>query len=169
VGGVTYAPGTLYLYRTDDGGSNWSQVTVELPAGTENSELSIDADQMRFVSAKDGFLAVHLSGDSTETAIYVTHDGGNSWTLTPTLIPNGGWSDFLSPDEAIVYNGAQFYVTRDAGHTWSITPSDMAFSASSDSMDFVNMSSGWGINVDTENHSLYRTTDGGATWFPVIP
>jgi photosystem II stability/assembly factor-like uncharacterized protein len=169
VGGVTYAPGTLYLYRTDDGGSNWSQVTVELPAGTENSELSIDADQMRFVSAKDGFLAVHLSGDSTETAIYVTHDGGNSWTLTPTLIPNGSWSDFLSPDEAIVYNGAQFYVTRDAGHTWSIIPSDMAFSASSDSMDFVNMSSGWGINVDTENHSLYRTTDGGATWFPVIP
>ena len=169
VGGVTYAPGTLYLYRTDDGGSNWSQVTIELPARTENSELSIDADQMRFVTTNDGFLAVHMAGDSTQTAIYVTHDGGNSWALTPTLIPNGGLADFVSADEAVVYNGEQFYVTRDAERTWSIIPSDMAFSASSDSMDFVNVSSGWGINVDTANHSLYRTTDGGATWFPVTP
>src|SRR5688572_8301691 len=42
VGGVTYAPGTLYLYRTDDGGNTWSPVTMELPPGAENFELSID-------------------------------------------------------------------------------------------------------------------------------
>jgi photosystem II stability/assembly factor-like uncharacterized protein len=169
VGGVIYAPGMLYLYRTDDGGSNWSQAIFELPSGTENSELSIDADQMQFVTANDGFLAVHMAGDSTQTAIYVTHDGGNTWTLTPTLIPNGGLADFVSADEAVVYNGEQFYVTRDAGQTWSTILPDVAFGESFVSMDFVNMSSGWVITVDSAIHSLYRTTDGGVTWFPVIP
>lgn len=169
VGGVTYSPGTLYLYRTDDGGSNWSQVTLELPAGAENSELSIDADQMQFVTANDGFLAVHMAGDSTQTAIYVTHDAGDTWTLTPTLIPNGGSSDFLSPDEAVVYDSEQFYVTRDSARTWSIIPPDIDFGESFSSMDFVNATSGWVISGDAANHSLYRTTNGGATWFPVIP
>jgi len=169
VGGVTYSPGTLYLYRTDDGGSNWSQVTLELPAGAQNSELSIDADQIQFVTRRDGFLAVHMAGDSTQTAIYVTHDGGDTWTLTPTLIPNIGSADFLSPDEAVVYNGEQFYVTRDSAHTWSIIQPDILFGESFSGMDFANPSSGWVITVDQNHHSLYRTTDGGATWFPVIP
>jgi photosystem II stability/assembly factor-like uncharacterized protein len=170
VGGVIYAPGTLYLYRTDDGGSNWSPVTPELPAGAENSELSIDADQMRFVTRRDGFLAVHMAGDSTQTAIYVTHDAGDTWMLTPTLIPNGGSSDFLSPDEVVVYNGDQFYVTRDSARTWGIIPPDIDFGESFAVMDFVNVTSGWVITVDSANHhTLYRTTDGGATWFPVIP
>ena len=168
--GVIYAPGTLYLYRTDDGGNSWSQVAVELPPGAENSELSIDADQMRFVTRRDGFLAAHMAGDSTQTAIYVTHDAGDTWTLTPSLIPNGGSSDFLSADEAVFYNGEQFYVTRDAARTWSIIPPDIRFGESFPDMDFANVSSGWVISLDPANrHSLYRTTDGGATWFPVIP
>jgi len=169
VGGVIYTPGTFYLYRTDDGGSTWSPIILELPAGAENSELSINADQMQFVTANDGFLAVHLAGDSTETAIYVTHDAGDTWTLTPILIPNGGSSDFLSADEAVVYNGEQFYGTRDAASTWSIIPPDIAFGESFAGMDFVNISSGWVITVDPSNHSLYRTNDGGATWAPILP
>ena len=170
IGGVTYSPGTLYLYRTDDGGASWSQVVLELPPGAENSELSIDVDRMQFVTRNDGFLAVHMAGDSTQTAIYVTQDAGNTWTLTLTLIPDDGWFDFLSRDEVVIYNGEQFYVTRDAARTWSIIPPDIDFSESFFNMDFVNGSSGWVITVDAaSHHSLYRTTDGGATWFPVIP
>lgn len=170
VGGVTYAPGTLYLYRTDDGGSSWTPVTPELPAGAEKAELSIDADQMRFVTRRDGFLAVHMAGDSTQTAIYITHDAGDSWTLTPTLIPNASSSAFLSAEEAILYNGEQFYVTRDAARTWSIIPPDIVFGETFADMDFANMSNGWVITVDSESHhSLYRTNDGGATWLPIVP
>ena len=168
--GVVYSPGHVYLFRTDDGGERWSPVSIELPAGAENSEVGIDRDQMKFVSATDGFFALRMVGDVTQTAVYTTRDGGNTWTLTSTLIPNGGASDFLSSEEAIVYNGEQFYVTRDAARTWTIIPPDIKFGESFAGMDFVNASSGWVLTLDpTNNHrSLYRTSDGGATWSPIV-
>ena len=169
VGGVTYSPGTVYLYRTDDGGRSWSPVSLELPAGADDFELGIDQDQLEFVSAEDGFLVVRMSGDSTQTAVYVTNDGGDTWRLTPTLIPNAGASDFLSAQEAIIYNGEQFYVTRDAARTWTTVSPDIVFGDSFATMEFVNLNSGWIITVADEIRSLYRTHDGGATWLPVAP
>ncbi|RPJ23128.1 MAG: hypothetical protein EHM33_21815 [Chloroflexi bacterium] len=170
ISGVIYSPGTLYLYRTDDGGRNWSPVNLPLPAGAENFELGIDEDQMQFVSASDGFLVVRMAGELSQTAVYVTNDGGNTWTLTPALIPNAGASDFLSAQEAVIYNGEQFYVTRDAARTWSIVSPDIVFGDSFAAMDFVNPNTGWVVTVDPANHRLlYRTHDGGATWLPVIP
>lgn len=170
VSGVTYAPGTVYLFRTDDGGHNWTPVTLELPAGAENFELGVDKDQLQFVSANDGFLAVRMSGEATQTAVYITNDGGNSWTLTPTLIPNAGASAFLSAREAIIYNGEQFYVTHDAARTWTTVSPNIVFGDSFADMDFVNPNTGWVVTVDAANHhSLNRTTDGGATWYPELP
>ncbi|HEX9384947.1 MAG TPA: hypothetical protein VF918_01405 [Anaerolineales bacterium] len=170
VSGVTYASGTVYLFRTDDGGHTWAQVTLELPAGAENYELDIDRDQMKIFSAKDGFLVVRMSGEANQTAVYITNDAGNTWTLTPTLIPNAGASEFLSPQEAIVYNGEQFYVTRDAARTWSTVSPNVVFGDSFANMDFVNLNTGWVITLDPSNHrSLNRTNDGGATWTPVVP
>jgi len=170
VSGVTYASGTVYLFRTDDGGHTWAQVTLELPAGAENYELDIDRDQMKIFSAKDGFLVVRMSGEANQTAVYITNDAGNTWTLTPTLIPNAGASEFLSAQEAIVYNGEQFYVTRDAARTWSTVSPNIVFGDSFANMDFVNLNTGWVITLDPSNHrSLNRTNDGGATWTPVVP
>lgn len=168
--GVVYSPGTVYLYRTTDGGENWSPVSIELPANAENFEVGIDRDQMKFVSATEGFMVLRMVGDSTQTAVYTTRDSGNTWTLSPTLIPNGGASDFLSSEEAVIYNGEQFYVTRDAARTWTIIPPDIKFGETFAGMDFVNTRSGWVIALDPTNNqrTLYRTGDGGATWFPIV-
>jgi photosystem II stability/assembly factor-like uncharacterized protein len=169
VSGVTYATGSIYLFRTDDGGHTWSIVTLELPVGSEHFELGVDKDQMQFVSAKEGFLVVRMSGESTQTAVYTTNNAGNTWTLTPTLIPNAGESDFMSAEEAVIYNGEQFYVTRDAAHTWTTVTPNIVFGDSFAAMDFVNPNSGWVVTVADDHRSLYRTNDGGATWLPVIP
>ncbi|HZD41400.1 MAG TPA: hypothetical protein VE131_11795 [Terriglobales bacterium] len=169
VTGVIYASGTVYLYRTDNGGQTWSQVNLALPAGAENSELGIDRDQMQFVSADNGFLVIRMAGEQTQSAVYVTNDGGDTWTLTPTLIPNAGSSDFLSAQEAIIYNGEQFYVTHDAANTWATVSPNIVFGDSFGTMDFVNSNTGWIVTVTENHHSLYRTDDGGATWSAVIP
>ena len=170
VGGVVYSPGTPYLFRTDDGGRKWLPVSLELPAGAENSELGIDEHQMKLVSGENGFLVLHMAGESPQTAIYTTDNAGNTWTLTPTLIPNTGPADFISAQEAIIYNGEQFYVTHDAARTWTTVSPDIVFGDSFLTMDFVTPTVGWVVTMDPANRrSLYRTNDGGATWLPVAP
>jgi photosystem II stability/assembly factor-like uncharacterized protein len=118
----------------------------------------------------DAFLVVRINGNSTQQAVYVTRDGGRTWSQTPTLIPQGGSADFSSANEGVIYNGDQFYVTRDAAQTWTSTNPNVAFGDTFSSMDFVNLSMGWVITTDANSHhSLYRTSDGGATWFPLVP
>jgi len=170
--GVIYAPGTVYLYRTEDGGTSWNEQSLPLPQGAENAELAeLSVEKIAFIPPNFGFLTMRLTSENINLAVYVSSDSGNTWSLTPTLIPGAGSADFLSANEAVIYNGSQFYVTRDAARTWSIIPPDILFGESFAGMDFVNVSSGWVITVDpTTNHrALYRTSDGGATWFPVIP
>ena len=171
VSGVIYAPGEVYLYRTDDGGRNWTQVALTLPDGAQNFELGIDDDQMEFVAAADGFIAMRMSGESTQTAIYVTNDSGSTWTLMPMILSGAGETEFLSAQEVVMYDGEQFYVTHDAARTWVTVAPDIVFGETFANMEFVNTMSGWVITLNpTTNHrSLYRTSDGGATWFPVIP
>lgn len=171
VSGVIYAPGEVYLFRTDDGGRSWTEVPMVLPNGAQNFELGIDDGQMKLVSRRDGFIAMRMSGESTQTALYVTNDSGDTWTLLPMVIDGAGETEFMSQEEAIIYEGEQFYVTHDAARTWVAVSPDIIFGETFAGMEFVNTMSGWVITLDpTTNHrSLYRTSDGGATWLPVIP
>ncbi len=166
--GVVYAPGTAYLFRTDDGGAAWSPVSLLLPPNSANAELTIE--QISFTTANDAFLLLRNTSDPISTAIYVSNDSGTTWSLAPTLIPGSGEADFLSANEAIFYNRDEFYVTRDAAQTWNNVSPDIDFSEIFIGMDFLDTSTGYVITQDPTNHrSLYRTGDGGATWFPIIP
>lgn len=171
VTGVVYAPGEVYLHRTTDGGRSWKPVNLPLPPNAAGFELGIDDDQLKFVSATEGFLVLRMSGDSIQTAVYVTRDAGNTWELTPAVIDGAGASSFLTAREAVLFNGDQFHVTRDAAQSWAAVSPDVVFGDTFASMEFVNPMSGWVITMDpaTNQRSLYRTQDGGSTWLPVVP
>jgi len=163
IGGVIYAPGVVYLYRTDNGGRTWAPVAIPLPDGAQESE--IDFEGLQFATADNALLAIRMTGDRYQLALYMTQDGGETWALTPTLIPDSGSVDFVSAEAGVVWNGSQFFVTRDAARTWTITPPDVAFGDTFSRMDFVSPDVGWVITYDqTGRYNLYKTTDGGATW-----
>jgi len=167
IGGVTYSPGTVYLYRTDDGGVTWSQVGLELPAGAETSEIGIAG--MKFVNANAGFVALRITGETHRTAFYVSQDGGSTWSLLPAILDGTGTTEFVSAQEIVFYNGRQFYVSKDAGITWGATAPDVVFGDFFAGMTFADASTGWVIMSDMADHrTLYKSTDGGAAWFPLI-
>jgi photosystem II stability/assembly factor-like uncharacterized protein len=168
IGGVTYSTGTVYLFRTDDGGKTWFKVNLKLSPEAQNGDLSVD--KMEFVSSTEGILSLRIGGDSMQTVIYSTNDGGNTWSLAPAKLPSAGTLEIVSARGMIFYGNNQFYTTQDAAKTWKIIPPNVAFGESLTNMTFANSSTGWVITSDSSDHrALYKTTDGGATWSPIIP
>jgi photosystem II stability/assembly factor-like uncharacterized protein len=164
VGGVTYAPGIVYLYQTQDGGHSWKLVPVKVPTGYEQAELETLGP--KFVTLDAAYLPVTLTSQNGELlAVYSSHDGGKSWLLTPTLIPQGGSMDFVSVQDGFVWNGTNFYVTKDGALTWKTVSPDVSFGDNFSGMDFVSPALGFVVTSDASNNrTLYKTTDGGTTW-----
>ena len=167
VGGVVYAPGEAYLYRSDDGGETWFNINLVLPDGAADSELTVLG--LVFVSQTKGVLALRMTSDNAETIVYSTEDGGNTWTLLPVTFEGYGILETPSASEMVFYNNDQFYVTSDAGETVEQVTPEIPFGDSIVDMSFVSSKIGWVITSDptTGARSLYKTTDSGATWTPL--
>lgn len=164
VGGVIYTPGTIYLYKTSDGGHSWSQVTIQVPVGDEQADFETLGPT--FVSAKDAYLPVSITSQfGALLAIYASHDGGSTWVLTPKMVPQGGSMDFVSPTDGYIWNGKDFYVTHDGAQTWTIVTPDVAFGDTFAGMDFVSPTTGFILTNDvTGTRKLYKTTNSGTNW-----
>jgi len=160
IGGVIYAPETFYLYTTGDGGQTWASQTIPAAPSMQSIEVLIDTGPI-FMTTTDGILPVRFTGETNRTGFYATHDGGSTWEFV-TFMPGAGATDFVSPSDGFFWNGEQFYVTVDGANTWSSIDSIVPFSESFSGMDFVNTRTGW---VWTYDDGIYKTTDGGITWF----
>jgi photosystem II stability/assembly factor-like uncharacterized protein len=163
VGGVVYAPGQTYLFRSDDRGVTWSNINLVLPEGTNESELSMIG--IVFVSPQEGLLALRVTSETPETIVYATQDGGTTWEQLPVNFEGYGKLSTPSESEIIFYNADQFYVTKDAGRSIQQVSPDVSFGDSIIDMSFANATTGW---VITDELILYKTTDGGATWTVLI-
>ncbi|NJN79836.1 MAG: hypothetical protein HC797_04840 [Anaerolineales bacterium] len=169
VGGVVYANGTVYLFRTDDGGETWSTVAnIELPQEAEDSQIGVE--KLEFISPTQGVLVLRMSSTSQETLIFSTNDGGDTWQAFPETIPEAGMLEIPSAQEVIFYSSGQFYITEDAGATFDIINPNILFGDSLTDMSFVNANTGWVVTTSQTNQRvLYKTEDGAQTWFPIIP
>lgn len=170
VGGSIPMDNYIYLYQTTDGGETWSEANLALPVGYESAQTSNDGPQ--FFSATEGILAVSMvmGGDpGVATVVYRTSDGGVIWSAGE-VIAHGRPSDFRSFSEGVAWGGGPFQVTHDAGQSWSTIQPDVDFSASLVSFQFITSQIGFTLIDPTgSDHTLYKTTDGGATWTVLIP
>ena len=168
VGGVVYAPGQTYLFRSDDGGKTWFNINLVLPENTAESELSLQ--DMVFISPTNGLLALRITSETPQTIVYITEDGGNTWVQSPAAFEGYGILETPSASEMIFYTADQFYVTKDAGVTIQQISPEIKFGDSIIDMSFANSQTGWVITASPSNErTLYKTTDGGTTWTPLIP
>lgn len=164
VGGYIPSPGTVYLYKTTNGGATWAQQSIALPAGYESADINVTSPT--FFGPNDAILPVWATGGAGSAMfIYVTHDGGATWIRSGSIQSQGDRTvDFISINDGFAWNGS-LQVTHNSGASWSgITP-NVSFADGVPSMDFVSTTTGW-IRQNAVNGStpLYRTTDGGATW-----
>jgi photosystem II stability/assembly factor-like uncharacterized protein len=164
IGGVTYAPGVIYLYRTKDAGASWEQVQVKVPDGYDQADFETRGPI--FTTANTAYLPVTVSSQNgVMLAVYVSRDGGTSWLVTPNMIPQGGAMDFVSTQDGFVWNGTNFYVTHDGAQTWTTVSPDVTFGDSFSGMDFVTPITGFVLTGDASGaHGLYKTNNGGSTW-----
>lgn len=164
VGGVIYAPETFYLYKTTDGGQGWAQQTIPAAPGMENTEVAINVGPI-FTSPNDAILPVQFAGETYRTGFYATDDRGVNWEFV-SFMPGAGAVDFVSAAEGFFWTGEQFFVTMDGAQTWTTVNADVPFADSFAGMDFVNTRTGWVWTYDvTGQYGLYKTADGGETWF----
>jgi photosystem II stability/assembly factor-like uncharacterized protein len=168
IGGVIYAPGSVYLFRTDDAGLSWFSIHLPLPDETRSGELAVE--KLRFVSRTQGFLALRATSITVNTLLFATDDGGYSWKPLPGMLPGAGMLEIPSAQEMVYYSGGRFHVTKDAGNTFNAVAPGIAFGDSLADMSFVNSLTGWAVVTRPINRrALYKTTDGGGTWIPLIP
>ncbi|MGZ3503647.1 MAG: VPS10 domain-containing protein [Vulcanimicrobiaceae bacterium] len=126
---VTYGDG---VYKTTDGGKTWTNVGLQ--ATRHISRILVDPKDPSHVLV--GALG-DVFKDSTDRGVYVTNDGGKTWTKTLYAGPQSGVSEMaMDPnDPSVVYAGI-----------WQFRRLP------------------WTFHSGGADDGLYKSTDGGKTW-----
>jgi photosystem II stability/assembly factor-like uncharacterized protein len=146
------------LYRTVDGGRQWSVVSKTDPNKGSGTAIPWQGFKtgITFVDQKDGWLTA--TAFSTKPLLYVTRDAGMSWNPVPypdlpAVDLAGGHAvtrpRFFSPTSGVfevLAGHSVVYTTTDSGASWrpSVSPGCCEFY-------FLNANEGWALALD-DNH-----------------
>ena len=153
---VTPSAGSLTTLRSTDSGTTWA----ELPALAGRSIQAFADDP-----ANPGRVWAAVSQDPAGAAVYVSDDGGTTWTPRSTGIAGTRPTDLvIDPDDPqtmyVATADAGVFRTSDGGESWAPANRGLA------SLEVVALAAGPGSNVyaGTRLEGLYRSDDGGAHW-----
>ncbi len=188
IGGLNQAHD--HVFRTQDGGVTWRDVTPPQPAPAAD-DVVIAIGEFRDASSAWVVYGYEKVPPPADSLVWYTHDGGATWQYSSisTSISSENFKPwFIDFADALhgwllVYLGAGMshnYVvlfgTSDGGLTWNTinTPQDQndIQSCAKTGIVFSDTNNGW---LARECTGLYpaphimRTTDGGATWTRIEP
>lgn len=156
------------IYKSTDGGSNWTELTAGLPAfSTSRIGLAISAQN------PDKLYAMVVDTTFTLQGIYKTTNGGSSWTnatgnFSNELFGAQGWyfgKIYVNPgnDNEIYVPGVDLQKSSNGGVSWSpATPPWWTYEVHADGhyMEFID---GNTFYYCTDG-GLYKTTDNCSSW-----
>ena len=155
------------LYRTTDGGQNWTKVE-DLPI-PEDLVYAVDFLDMQWLSPEVGILygSGPSSGGSAEQLLLVTKDGGATWALKYLPEAGGGveplWRMcFADPQHGFAVGwGGQVWGTENGGDDWTEkSPTSFAIEEIRN-VYFDDADHGWIVGNAGQ---VASTTDGGDSW-----
>ncbi len=168
--------GDVYLYVTRDGGISWSQQSVPLPAGYSTYQYM---PQAPVFFGKDGFLSLTIyKPDATVFTVYITHDGGLTWSGDPTdvhKVIQPGLPAFADALHTWSWDGGPIlYRSSDGTQTWEEAAATLDLIGRLSQLEFVSAPAGTFYRLgthpvdDTGLSQLYRTAD-GFHWTRIVP
>ena len=177
--------GSVYLYRTHDGGKTWSQVNVPSIMGGISFMQSYGP---YWQSGHSGTVYVHYTTNAGQgykgLAAYQTHDGGQSWTPGPAspalgstdlytfsfLNAQQGWSfGFDGQGQDVIHHTSTSGWSWELIHPTGLLKPDSRNQAIGD-LSFLNASTGWVFIKDSKNNwNLFQSENGGHSWHALHP
>ncbi|MHA0857975.1 YCF48-related protein [Paenibacillus sp. CMAA1364] len=175
-----------YLYRTDDGGANWTKIMQNTGSSTSTNDTmgSISnkgyIQDITFVDALHGLVILQ---DMQLPVLYITKDGGNTWNPKSDLLDMNKMGSCNNvalntirffdrtqkngfvPVQCTNDSGTKFNAlfTTDNGRNWRFTPLHLNWVQGLNhdlAPIFINGVEGWYL----KESSVYHTMDQGNTW-----
>jgi photosystem II stability/assembly factor-like uncharacterized protein len=145
------------VYRSTDGGQTWTNIGVNLPAGTGFSSSPLIINSQTYVVNAD------TSWGGGSPGIYRTTNGGTSWLQVSAQGPAG--------PPLVAANGAIYWPVNnslvkstDSGSTWTQVGSGISVGAFQP-IHPIELSDGRLVSAGATN--LMVSADGGSTWSPI--
>ena len=159
--GTTGTPGQL-SYKTEDGGTTWSQNSAG-PLVSFTSDIAYwDADR------------AIIAGDTGK--IWATTNGGATWVAAtlPGAPANGSAWHLSLPAPGVAYavvtgsNQSMVFRTGDYGASWEQRSSGIPVSGGLTGVSFSSATQGFVVGYTTGGAGrMFKTGDGGTSWTPV--
>jgi len=154
-----------WLYKTTDGGKTWHNQPLPVPSGMSSVGEFITTPPVFFGST--GIMPVLLFVQHGGIDLYVTNNGGQSWTPTQytginsqnvyVVDPQHAWATTTTASNATVV-----YATSNGGKSWqqlSTLPQPVG------TLSFIDDLHGWAIGTNTSSTPLlWSTSDSGQSW-----
>ncbi len=166
------------LFQSSDGGATWSSVFHDdpnQPGSSDSLPLAGIKNGMTFLDASTGWVTGSVPA-AGEVYLYVTHDGGVTWSKQSLPLP-AGYERYQYVPQAPVFFGKDgflplmvnlpdrvnltIFVTQDGGLTWSGNPGEASKVIQPGLTAFADAQYAWSWDGGPQ---LYFTTDGAEIW-----